>query len=452
MDTGTAELTFAMKDDFNRKSIAEKVIRLLRSDIDISPMVIDGGWGTGKTEFCHKLINLMEEDNTHSIIYIDAFKADHVDEPLMTVLSEIIKLVPEGPRRKAFINRVLPAVRYVLKTAAKAGVSHLLRQDFTNLTNDFDKEIQKVADDSIDKTAELILKDHVKAKESLKTLQTALTAIAHNDPIIIFIDELDRCRPNFAIDMLEIIKHTFDVKGVNFVLITNTQQLKASIKHCYGQEVDAQLYLDKFLKFSFELSPLSNRDFHSPVLAASDHFFTLAKEKNCLPEITLKQDFFKKAIEYSIKAQNLSLRQIETLVLHLQIAQTVSDLPTFNERDSSYKILLNLVAVMLVCYRPDILKEIKRGTIDANLLGEFLGVDKIPVLEEGSSAIPTYFEFLMVVLAQDCNKNVDKYHITEEQKVRWSSYMDNSYFLVRMPNPGNAIKEIIKTANIMSFE
>ena len=149
------------RDEFQRKSIAEKAIKLLKSDIDISPMVIDGSWGTGKTEFCHKLINLMKEGSTHNIIYIDAFKADHVDEPLMTVLAEIIKILPEGPRRKAFINRVLPAVRYTIKTVAKAGVSHILRQDFADLANDFDEVIQKAADDSIDKTAELILKDHV---------------------------------------------------------------------------------------------------------------------------------------------------------------------------------------------------------------------------------------------------------------------------------------------------
>ena len=210
------------RDEFRRKSIAVKAIKLLKSDIDISPMVIDGSWGTGKTEFCHKLINLMKEDNTHSVIYIDAFKADHINEPLMTVLAEIIKILPNEPARKRFIKKVLPTVRFSLKALAKAGVSHLLRQDFTDVTNDFDKEIQKAANKAIDTTAELILKDHVEAEKNLQTLQAALTAISSQNPIVIFIDELDRCRPNFAIDMLEMIKHTFDVKDVGFVFITNT--------------------------------------------------------------------------------------------------------------------------------------------------------------------------------------------------------------------------------------
>ena len=79
--------TFNDRDEFQRKQIAEKAVKILSSDIDISPMVIDGGWGTGKTEFCHKLINLMAEDNTHHLIYVDAFQADHADEPLLTILA-----------------------------------------------------------------------------------------------------------------------------------------------------------------------------------------------------------------------------------------------------------------------------------------------------------------------------------------------------------------------------
>lgn len=455
MDMDITTKTFDERDEFKRKSIAEKVIKLLKSDIDISPMVIDGSWGTGKTEFCHKLINLMKVGRTHNIIYIDAFKADHVDEPLMTVLAEIIKILPEGPRRKAFINRVLPAVRYTIKTAAKAGVSHILRQDFADLANDFDEAIQKVADDSIDKTAELILKDHVEAEKSLKALQTALTAIASQGPIIIFIDELDRCRPNFAVDMLEIIKHTFDVTGVSFVLITNTQQLKASINHCYGQEVDAQRYLDKFIKFRFELSPHSIRDLNSPVLAATDHFFKLARDTGCLPDDLVGSNYFRKAIEHLIKHQSLSLREVETLILHIQIVQSLSDSKTFSERMFLGYVLLRLIAVMLVCFRPSLLNVIKNEAIDASLLGDFLGVKEIPIINNGRPVHqdlvrPEAFEVMMVVLARDCTQNTRNYTPSEDKLEEWGVYMGS--FMDGMPYKGRAIKLILETANIMAFE
>ncbi|WP_201536761.1 P-loop NTPase fold protein [Psychrobacter immobilis] len=449
MDMDITTKTFDERDEFQRESIAEKAIKLLKSDIDISPMVIDGSWGTGKTEFCHKLINLMKEDSTHNIIYIDAFKADHVDEPLMTVLAEIIKILPEGPRRKAFINRVLPAVRYTLKTVAKAGVSHLLRQDFADIANDFDEVIQKAVDDSIDKTAELILKDHVEAEKSLKTLQTALTAIASQDPIIIFIDELDRCRPNFAVDMLEIIKHTFDVPDVSFVLITNTQQLKASINHCYGQAVDAQRYLDKFIKFRFELSSLSSRGYQSPVLASKQHFFNLASEKKCLPADYLNDNYFKAAIEDLVRYRSLSLREIETLILHIQIAQTLSESAIFSEQQHLGYKLLRLIGILLVCYRPELLDQVKKGIIDAKLLGEFLGVKKLPTFES-SVGVPKPFEVIMFIIAKGCTENAEWYKPSEGKKELWESY--ESGFMGNFPVPHKAINEIIETANIMAFE
>ena len=78
MDIST--LTFDQRDEFNRRAIAEKTISLLTSDIEVSPLIIDGDWGTGKSEFCHKLINLMKVSHTeHQLIYVDAYKADNVD-------------------------------------------------------------------------------------------------------------------------------------------------------------------------------------------------------------------------------------------------------------------------------------------------------------------------------------------------------------------------------------
>ena len=443
-------LTFDERDEFKRKSIAEKVISVLQADIDISPMVIDGSWGTGKTEFCHKLINLMHGSDTHHLIYIDAFKADHADEPLMTVLAEVIKVLPDDDSKQGFMKKALPAVRYGLKTIAKAGVSHLLRQDAADVADDFDKQIQGAADKAIDATVESVLKDHVKADKNLKALQTALAEIAATKPIILFVDELDRCRPNFAVDMLEIIKHTFDVEGVSFVLITNTQQLKASVNHCYGDAVDAQRYLDKFIKFRFELSSLSDRHLNSPILAARKHFFTLAQEKKCLPDDCLKNVVFGKAIEHLIQYHSLSLREVETLILHIQIAQTLSNSDRFIERQYIGYTLLRLIGVMLVCCRPELLTELKKGNVDATLLGEFLGVEDIPTLGQGGNR-PEIFEVMMVILAKDCNKNVEKYIPQKEQEEEWDNYIHRG-FMGDIPDSHEAINQIIETANIMAFE
>jgi predicted KAP-like P-loop ATPase len=325
MNMDIKHLSFDNRDEFNRRNTADKVIKLLDSGIDVSPMVIDGSWGTGKTEFCHKLFNLLSSRDTHQQIYIDAFRADHADEPLMTILAEVIKILPTGEAQSSFIEKALPALRYGLKTIAKAGVAHLLRQDYLDVVDDFDKELQETAEKTINATVESLLKEHVQAENNLKSLQNVLQEIAAIKPIVIFVDELDRCRPNFAIELLEIIKHTFDVPNVRFVLITNKKQLKAAINHCYGASVDAHRYLDKFVKFTISLPEVTAKDTHNESLASIAHYKNLVQASNVLNDLKLSECHTIRIVETVIKANSLSLREVETFVRHIEIYVTLSE-------------------------------------------------------------------------------------------------------------------------------
>ena len=129
------DITFDERDEFGRKVIAEKVISLLVSDAQVSPMIIDGGWGTGKTEFCKKLINLLGESNPgFGVVYIDAFRYDNNSEPLLAVLSSIIKILPEA-EQTSLTEKALPAIKFGIKTTLKAGVSWVLKYKIRGLQN-----------------------------------------------------------------------------------------------------------------------------------------------------------------------------------------------------------------------------------------------------------------------------------------------------------------------------
>ncbi|WP_256384597.1 KAP family P-loop NTPase fold protein [Photobacterium toruni] len=410
--------TFIERDEFQRKEIAEKAIKLLQSDIEISPMVIDGHWGTGKTEFCHKLINLMAEDDTHHLLYIDAFKADHADEPLLTVLAEVIKLLPNENTRQRFIKKILPATRFGLKVIAKASAAHLLRQDTADMLNDFDKDIQKTADKVIDSSVESLLKDHVKADESLTSLQAALKEISDEKPIVIFIDELDRCRPNFSVHMLEVIKHTFDVDGVQFVLVTNTQQLKASINHCYGSSVDAQKYLDKFLKFTLSLpSELKNRrEYHS--LVSSEHYKNLVNNSEHLKYFELLTSSYYEPIHDLIKINKLSLREVESFIRNLNIYQVITNDKGFDSNIIyGYKII-RLISIFLFTIHPDMAYNIIKNTISVDELANFFGVNKTISTEK---RFPDRLQVIFILLAQDSD-------ISSEKILLPSSQEENQYW------------------------
>ncbi|MGL5524761.1 MAG: KAP family P-loop NTPase fold protein [Aeromonas veronii] len=105
-------------------------------------------------------------------------------------------------------------------------------------------------------------------------------------PAFILIDELDRCRPSYAVEMLETIKHIFDIKGVVFVLATDTEQLQHAIKVIYGDGFDAESYLGRFFHRRFTLGSISRREFiKQAVVDKKLHF----EHINAWPEIINSQ-------------------------------------------------------------------------------------------------------------------------------------------------------------------
>ncbi len=448
MTIGIESCTFEFRDEFQRKSIAEKAISLLTSDIDVSPMVIDGSWGTGKTEFCHKLINLMKkESDNHHIIYIDAFQADHADEPLLTVLAEVLKLIPDDEQRNSVIQKIIPAVRFGLKTILKAGVSHTLRQDSTEVIDDFDEAVKQASDKAIDASVESLLKDHIEAGKNLKALQATLEEIASDKSIILFIDELDRCRPNFAVDMLETIKHTFNIPKVQFVLITNTTQLKAAINHIYGETIDAQRYLDKFLKFSFKLPHKFKENGHEKVQASVAHYRALIKQSSFLQTAELEQRAPFDLVKYIIEINQLSLREIETLVRHIEIYQQLTNKNGLENIIWGY-MLLNLFGIILSCIKPELANSVVIGRADAKDIGSFLGDDKI--MDFGENRFnPEVYQVLLTMLGQECYWNSDLFTPElEKTQQDWKNRIENYFDHCEPPKKLEVVVEAIEVLTL----
>lgn len=77
------------------------------------------------------------------------------------------------------------------------------------------------------------------------------------EKLVVFIDELDRCKPSFAIEMLERIKHYFDDERIIFVVSLNKEQLIHTISNYYGSEFDATRYLNRFFDVSINLPEIS---------------------------------------------------------------------------------------------------------------------------------------------------------------------------------------------------
>ena len=404
METQTLENpTFDTQDEFKRKPIAENIIRLLTSDIDLSPMVIDGGWGTGKTEFCQKLIRLMQQQHPdYQPVYIDAFRSDHSGEPLLALLAEIIKTctfedTDEQPseQRKEMTKKVAKAAGFVMKTVAKAAVGHVLKQNTDDLVEEFQQIMNgnqdadslaetvtdaaaTIASHTIDATVEALLKEQIEAEKNLETLKACLKELAADKPIILFIDELDRCRPDYAVDMLEVIKHVFDVENVKVVLVTNTKQLRAAINHRYGVEVDAQKYLDKFLKYSFVLSDKVVAPFGMiQALVSVEYFKQLIRKSRMADELRSLIEERNGTINFisdMIERNNISLRETERLVRFLEIYHSLSG--GLNKVIWQYA-LLRITGVFIFCFYPSLMDDINKNRTDSKDFARLFNIQSL---------------------------------------------------------------------------
>ncbi len=142
------------------------------------------------------------------------------------------------------------------KVLINAGLKIILGT--TDISKDFQEAIQKANEDVAQNTGKWIAKkfeDYESEKTSFIKYRESLEkfCLLKDKPVVIFIDELDRCKPTFAVQLIERIKHLFDVPNLIFVLLINKEQLENAIKGVYGHETDAAKYLGKFVNFFFRL-------------------------------------------------------------------------------------------------------------------------------------------------------------------------------------------------------
>ncbi|WP_199507493.1 MULTISPECIES: KAP family P-loop NTPase fold protein [unclassified Psychrobacter] len=338
---------FSDRDEFKRKPIAEKIIKLLDSKINVSPMIIDGKWGTGKTEFCFKLKNLIEANNpnNYKTSYVNAFQADHANEPLLTLIASVAGLY-ESENKEKFINKAIPYLRLVTGIGLKSGLSLVFGKYGSEISSDYTEGVEAIKEGSkelVDQSLKSIIKDQVKAEENLNALQATLLEITKENPVILLIDELDRCRPDFAVAMLETIKHVFDVENVQIILVTNAEQLKATIKHSYGSETDPNSYLYKFFKYQINLPTTSKDEENRSVDNNVTYFRQVVQESSVIPQGFKDNDLIYDVSKF-VKVDQLSLRKIE------QVVRCIETLIIFEDTEKSKSRKSEQILITFLCF------------------------------------------------------------------------------------------------------
>ena len=276
-------------DKLRREPFANALTNLVQNLDDPAVITIDAPWGEGKTTFA-KMWRASLKNKGCRCIYIDAFANDYLDDPFIVLVGEIAAYIQET---YSVEHPIYSAVESVLKKASNAGVKllsfgtkiGLKAATLGVLKNDDFKEMEEikeaVTNDSFDFANNLFekkLRNHKADAASIEEFKNTLSDFANqikentSYPLILIIDELDRCRPTYAVDFIEKIKHLFSVDNVVFTLILNKKQLAAAVSSIYGEKIEAIPYLQKFFTIETSLSKTED-DVNSDYKTFCNHIY-----------------------------------------------------------------------------------------------------------------------------------------------------------------------------------
>ncbi|MGS0534878.1 KAP family P-loop NTPase fold protein [Pseudoalteromonas sp. SaAl2] len=244
---------------------------------------LNAEWGAGKTYF---LKRWSQELKNFPVVYIDAWQQDYSDDPFLTVIAGIIKQLSAQANFAITIpNKAASMFKAVAPAIAQGLTKKITGIDLDELnallfSDDEGEETEKVESSkqnnsefspAVKALAQNLIKEHEAKNKSIEVIKSKLADWVSKFeqqkdkelPIFVFIDELDRCRPSYAVEMLETIKHIFDVKGIVFVVATDTEQLQHTIKSVYGEGFDAKVYLGRFFNSRYSLKRPVLKDFLS---------------------------------------------------------------------------------------------------------------------------------------------------------------------------------------------
>lgn len=250
-------------DALDRKYSAEVLTNILLSVDEPFVLSVDSQWGTGKTTFIKMWKQYLDNQNIPSLYY-NAWENDFVDDPLISLISEIENGIQTLDKVSVTKKRIVKKfskvkkiggklIRKALPTAIKVATYGAL-----DISESFEDSIA----DFTEGYAENLIKDYEESKKSLEAFRHELSNFINelrtiekfaNKPLIIFIDELDRCRPTFAIELLERAKHLFNISGIVFVLSVDKEQLSHSISTIYGINMNSKGYLKRFIDLEYNL-------------------------------------------------------------------------------------------------------------------------------------------------------------------------------------------------------
>ncbi|MBY5562171.1 P-loop NTPase fold protein [Rhizobium leguminosarum] len=342
--------------NFITGEISKRKSREKRSSYSLN---IDAQWGGGKSFFLERF-GKQAEMRGHVVAYVNAWKDDHVGDPYIAIMAAIDRAFAPHVKKDSAVKTAWKTVKSnggrIAVKAAGGAIRSLAKKHFDITADDILGEdadqslVSEAAEAAIessietgaaeidklfDRTLEALIGQFQKADKAIQTFREKLAAAVDaldksgkKAPFFVLVDELDRCRPSYAVQLLERIKHLFEVDGVAFVFATNSQQLQHSIAGAYGQGFDGFTYLKRFFERTYIFGAVSAKRRIEDLCANFDS-----------KKVRVPEDDMVEFLTSGCTSYGLDLRAVEQVLEMIEV--TVSAWP--------HKLPLDLVLLFPLC-------------------------------------------------------------------------------------------------------
>lgn len=326
---------FGDDDLLERASFGKSLSNFVEKVEDPLVIAIDGEWGQGKSFFLKRWVgaHTLQNNGKATMVYFDAFAHDYLDDPLIALVGVVTDRITELSREtksasksvQSALKSIQRAATKLAKPLTKIGISAVGAglSVATGGLSDAGKKVSDAIIDSASDEGKKLLDEYWKSEDgkrnAMKEFRDMLKKFVETNKVenkqgketnslIIVIDELDRCRPDYALSVLEIIKHLFNVKGVQFILGVNLEALGHSVSKRYGEKIDSERYLRRFVNIIFELpTNMNNPTNKVAVVEYANKICRLMKVDEDLGAVLCKN------IELAASSNKIQIRDVGTI-------------------------------------------------------------------------------------------------------------------------------------------
>ena len=370
--------TFKKDDLLGREQFSQKLEKfvLVEKDYVEGSLVIalNGGFGSGKSAFIEMWASSLTErrgkgEFAPMPVILNAWESDHCGDPLISILSGLLKAVKswkgddkpnESKLREAAKDVGWFAAGLVNEFSAKAlGINPVKAGELA----------EKKGQERTKKPDFIALYD--KRVEALSNLKSELRGAfgGSETKVIVFVDELDRCRPDYAVSYLETIKHVFDVVGMIFVLAVDCGQLRSSAQALFGSDLNFPDYFRKFCHRTFSF-PESKGGMDVLAEAYSRKYIEIEGKR--ASSLALKGNT-QENLAHLVSGLEMRPRQIQEAFR--LIGHATSTLKEENRQNLLWGISAGVC--LLCCIKvthPELFDQIRRGNPMLQQIGEILSI------------------------------------------------------------------------------